>query len=84
MKIPIGVAGAVLNSKHPGHRVRVADDTENTGGFLIFEWWDGSDGPNENRAFDSWVESREVLEAYFIEAGWEVEWEASTPARPRP
>lgn len=68
--------GTVTNSEHPNHRVRVVDDSKGTGGFLIFEWWDGSNGPNENRAFDSWVETREDLEAFFREGGWNVEWKS--------
>jgi hypothetical protein len=74
--VKIGCVGVVANSEHPKHHVRVVDDSENTGGFLIYEWWDGSNGPNENHAFDSWVETREDLDAFFREVGWNVEWNA--------
>lgn len=74
MSIPVGVVGAVANSVRAGHRVRVEEDRENSGGFLVFEWWDGSDGPNEPGAFDSWVETADHLQAYFQEAGWQVDW----------
>ncbi|MEM1255139.1 MAG: hypothetical protein AAGI69_22105 [Cyanobacteria bacterium P01_H01_bin.21] len=74
MKIPIGVPGHVTNSEQLDHFVQVDDDRDNTGGFLIFEWWEGSDGLGENGAFDSWVETREDLRAYFEEAGWQIVW----------
>lgn len=74
MNIPLGAEGRVLNSSLSGHVVRVEDDSGNTGGFLVYERWDGSDGPNANGEFDDWVENEASLERYFAEAGWEVEW----------
>jgi hypothetical protein len=74
MEIPVEIVGTILNSQHVGHQVRVSDDSENTGGFLIFEWWQGSDGPNAGNAFDSWVKNREDLAGFFQESGWEVKW----------
>jgi hypothetical protein len=77
MSIPIGISGRVTNSDRDEHFVRVEDDTSNTGGFLIFEQWRGSAGPNANGSFDSWVEDRQTLERLFKDAGWQVQW--STP-----
>lgn len=74
MEIPIEVIGTILNSQHAGHQVRVTDDSENTGGFLIFEWWQNSDGPNAGNAFDSWVENQADLQEFFLETGWVVQW----------
>ena len=74
MEIPCGVVGVINNSEKAGHKVRVADDAETTGGFLIYEWWTGSNGPNEAGAFDGWVEDRGALRRYFEEAGWQVQW----------
>ncbi len=74
-KIPIGVHGRVTNGAQPGLTVLVQDDPENTGGFLIFQWWAGSDGPNEHGAFDDWVESAESLERFFTHKGWSVHWD---------
>lgn len=53
MKLFYSIAGRIINSSKPHHMVRVEDDAANTGGFLIYEWWAGSSGPNENHAFDS-------------------------------
>jgi len=75
--VKVGIVGLITNSDHPRHHVRVDDDSGNTGGFLIYEWWEGSDGPNANNAFDSWVESREALESFFREGNWKVDWNAA-------
>ena len=72
--IPFGLVGAVTNSDRPGHRVRVQDDRENTGGFLIFEWWHGSNGPNESGAFDSWVQTQDDLISFIQHSGWQIDW----------
>jgi hypothetical protein len=76
MNIPIGVIGEILNLGEVGHKVKVLDDTENTGGFLIYEWWDHSSGPNVENAFDAWVENQEMLNHFFKESGWHILWQA--------
>ena len=73
MTIPIDVIGDIVNSEHSGHCVRVVDDSENTGGILIYQWWSGSNGPNADNAFDAWVLPSD-LEGYFRETGWQVHW----------
>lgn len=75
MKIPIGVNGRILNSTHKDHFVRVDDDSENSGGFLIYERWEKSDGPNAGGGFDNWVENSDALSQFFAEAQWAVQWE---------
>jgi hypothetical protein len=50
------------------------DDRKATGGFLIYEWWTESNGPNHKGAFDSWVESEAALERFIVESGWVVQW----------
>jgi hypothetical protein len=74
MNIPVGLEGHILDSKHAGHVIRVEDDIANTGGFLVFQRWSGSDGPNGNGEFDDWVENLEALESYFVESGLQVHW----------
>jgi hypothetical protein len=74
MMILIEVEGVITNSQHIGHTIKVVDDRESSGGFLIFEWWPGSNGPNQNNAFDSWVENEVALEEFFLESGWVIEW----------
>ncbi len=74
MNIPIGIDGCIVNGPGVGHFVRVEDDRASTGGFLIFEWWEGADGPNAKGAFDVWVESESALEGFFEESKWLVKW----------
>jgi hypothetical protein len=74
MKIPFGVDGCITSSARSGHCVRVEDDRTNTGGFLVFEWWDGADGPNAKGALDAWVENENALKDFFEESKWSVKW----------
>ncbi|MEE9392381.1 MAG: hypothetical protein V3W41_07735 [Planctomycetota bacterium] len=76
MAIPIGIEGAILNSKHRGHRVVVEGD-ERSGGYHVVHWWEGSRGLGALGAFDNWVETKGDLELYFEEAGWQMSWEST-------
>jgi len=76
MAIPIEIEGRISNSEYSSHVVLVKNDNANTGGFLIFESWVGSDGPNSNGSFDSWVENASALEQFFAESGWVVQWKS--------
>jgi hypothetical protein len=76
MLIPLDTIGAIRNSERAGHRVLVSADAEDTDGLFIYEWWVGSDGPNANDAFDSWVADRQELQQFFAETGWDVVWPA--------
>ena len=73
--IRIGIVGIVTNGEYPNMRIRIEDDSENTGGFLIYQWWEGSNGPNAQNAFDDWVETKDTLGKYLAESGWVVEWQ---------
>ncbi|MEK7994026.1 MAG: hypothetical protein AAB403_09510 [Planctomycetota bacterium] len=74
MTVPFAIEGRVANSEKSGHTVRVEDDRRDTGGFFIYERWQGSDGPNAQSAYDAWVETEDELESFFAEAGWIVDW----------
>ncbi|MBD8871689.1 hypothetical protein [Rhodanobacter sp. DHB23] len=76
MRIPLDTIGEIRNSEKAEHRVLVSGDTESTDGLFIYEWWVGSNGPNANNAFDSWVADRQELQQFFKEAGWDVAWPA--------
>jgi hypothetical protein len=77
MKIPIEVIGAIINSQRTSHQIRVSDDAQYTGGFIIYEWWQDSNGPNSNNAFDSWVEDTNSLAKFFQEADWKIQWQSN-------
>ena len=74
MTIPLNIEGRITNSHQVRHTVKVLDDKAASGGFLVYEWWQESDGPNENGSFDSWVENEAALERFFVESGWVVKW----------
>ncbi|KRA41546.1 hypothetical protein [Pseudoxanthomonas sp. Root630] len=76
MMIKIDSVGDVLNSARVGHKIRVVDDSTASGGFIIYEWWDGSSGPNTKGDFDSWVPDEDSLHQFFTEAGWSIDWPA--------
>ena len=73
MAIPVGFHGKVRNENYPTITVLVRRCDDNSG-FLIYQWWDGSNGPNEYSAFDDWVENADELEHYFVQKNWAVEW----------
>lgn len=70
MRIEIGQIGRIAEGDDAGSYVKVVDDSQNTGGFLILtsKKHDMSDG------FDNWVEDPESLSKYFEEAAWIIKW----------
>ncbi len=74
MTIPIETIGRVVNSGHVDHQVRVVRVDDASGNFLIFERLAGSDGPNGEGWFDSWVQDETALEEFFVESRWDIDW----------
>ncbi len=76
MKIPLGVVGSIQSGNKAGWQVKIEDDTENTGGFLILT------SPNFSarlgEGFDDWVENESDLQQYFEEACWTIDWTEQT------
>lgn len=70
MEVKIGKVGRIALGDEAGSYVKVEDDAENTGGYLILT----ATRPDMHGGFDNWVENREALTRYFIESGWVVEW----------
>jgi hypothetical protein len=70
--IEIGKLGVIERGDDLGLQVKVLDDSDNTGGFLIITGKNLSDKSSE--AFDDWVESKEDLKGYFEESNWIVKW----------
>ena len=73
MEIKVGEVGKIMAGENSGRYVQVVDDRANSGGFLVLT----ASGPDMREGFDSWVESAEVLERFFVEAGWDVDWSVS-------
>jgi hypothetical protein len=71
--VPVGVIGKIVFPEdRRGWFVKVEDDSQNTGGFLLLEW---RDDPREG--FDSWTENRDALDQFFLETGWKILWSVS-------
>ncbi|HAL71290.1 MAG TPA: hypothetical protein DCP71_05900 [Verrucomicrobiales bacterium] len=70
MNIQINVIGKILTGENSGCYIKVKDDSDATGGYLILtsSTSDFSDG------FDNWVANLPQLTAYFEEANWRVQW----------
>jgi hypothetical protein len=65
----IGKKGRIRSGKDAGFFVRIQDDSQNTGGYLILIW---QDVPSVG--YDYWVENLADLEQFMSEAGWDIEW----------
>jgi hypothetical protein len=61
--------GRIKNGKYADFFVRIEDDSQNTGGYLILIW---QDAPPVG--YDYWVENLVDLEQFMSEAGWDIEW----------
>jgi hypothetical protein len=68
--VPIGRVGKIVSGEEAGCFVKVADDSEATGGFLILT----SSDPEFGSGYDNWVEDEAALTRYFQEACWLIEW----------
>lgn len=71
VEILIGVVGKIISGEENGRFVKVVDDSENTGGFLILT---ADDIELSSRGYDNWVEDIEHLKCYFLENKWLIEW----------
>lgn len=71
---PIGVPGTITEGEHAGWRVRVDEDTHNTGGYLIIITPAGN-FRNDPDGADYWVESLLDLDPFFTESNWNVTWD---------
>ncbi|WP_148294200.1 hypothetical protein [Azospirillum sp. B506] len=70
LDIRIGQVGRIIKGEGIGRYIKIIDDAESTGGFLILDAGD----QNMSQCFDSWVEKRADLSQFFEEAGWEIDW----------
>ncbi|CAG0991648.1 hypothetical protein BURK2_02421 [Burkholderiales bacterium] len=70
MEVRLGKVGKIIAGDDTGHYVKVIDDREDSGGFLILiaKTQDMQDG------YDSWVEDEKALYRFFEESRWIVDW----------
>jgi hypothetical protein len=69
-KIPINRVGKILAGDNVGGYVKILDDSERTGGFLVLT----SSRKDFHTGGDDWVEDYGALEKYISESGWLIEW----------
>ena len=70
LDIRIGQVGKIAAGDQRGWYVRVDDDAENTGGYLILT----CKTPDMADCFDGWAEDKKSLEQYFLGMGWRILW----------
>jgi hypothetical protein len=70
--IEIGRLGVIERGDDAGFQIKVLDDSDNSGGFLIITGKNLNDRSSE--AFDGWVATKEELQGYFEESKWVVKW----------
>lgn len=66
----VGRIGRIVAGDELGRFVKIVNDSENTGGFLILT----ADDAEFRNCHDNWVEDEVGLERYFQESGWFIEW----------
>lgn len=76
-RIAVGRWGLIGSGSGAGMWVKVQDDRENTGGFLVLL----ATNPDHQDGGDYWVETIDALDEFFGESGWQVEWSDHPGAR---
>jgi hypothetical protein len=71
-EIPIEKVGVIKGEKDRGHYVKVHYDSLDTGGYYIYI--SPTSDFKSGRGGNYWVEKKEDLPKFFLEAEWEVEW----------
>ncbi len=70
MNIEINKIGKIIKGDDIGHFVKIINDSENTGGYLILI----SKHQDMQTGYDNWVENEETLLRFIEESHWLIEW----------
>ncbi|WP_445366522.1 hypothetical protein ACH5Y9_14305 [Methylomonas sp. BW4-1] len=70
MNIKTGTLGKIESGDETGAFIKIIDDSQNTGGFIIVT----SSSPELKNGFDNWVKDKNTLDQYFQESGWVITW----------
>lgn len=68
--IRIEKTGQIIRGDDAGSYVKIIDDRNNTGGYLVLV----SNSPEFSDGYDDWVESVDALKEYFQESKWDIQW----------
>ncbi len=69
-EIKLNTKGRIVQGLHVGRYIEVIDDTDNTGGFYVFQ----STTETFDECFDDWMQTWELVEQHFMYWEWEIEW----------
>lgn len=73
IKLKFDTRGVILNSRNPQEKfIKIIDDKENTGGFIIF--LSGNGNFLFPDSYDDWVEDLAALKQYLQETAWIIDW----------
>ncbi|WP_309745452.1 hypothetical protein [Chamaesiphon sp. OTE_20_metabat_361] len=72
MSLVIGKKGLITNGDMQGWYLRIDDDYQNTGGFLII--YNSSSNLLSGVGYDDWVENKAALQDFFEESCWTIDW----------
>ena len=72
-EIRLNIIGRILEGDDVGLFVKILDDSDNTGGYLVIT----SKTETFENCHDDWVEDMDSLKNYFEESLWQIEWSLS-------
>lgn len=72
IKIELDKIGKILEGDDAGQYIRIEHDPDDTGGYYIYQSTVKDFSSDET--FDSWVENKNELEAFFSESNWVIDW----------
>jgi len=70
MDIRIGKWGRIISGDEAGWYLKVEDDANSTGGYIIITCKE----PGSNIGYDNWVKDLVHLRNYFKASNWSIEW----------
>ncbi len=74
LSIKLNTVGKIINGENLGLFIKVLDDSENTGGYIVLLSTNDVFDGKEQWVYDDWVENSKSLKNYFTLKKWTIEW----------